>query len=67
MIRVVLADDQALVRVGFTSILDTEDDIEVVAEASNGDEMGHLRSSWLSSRRAQRASAKAVRPASVMV
>ncbi len=38
MIRLVLADDQALVRAGFRSILDAQDDIEVVAEASNGDE-----------------------------
>jgi DNA-binding NarL/FixJ family response regulator len=38
VIRLVLADDQALVRAGFRSILDAQDDIEVVAEASNGDE-----------------------------
>ncbi|MFC4002033.1 response regulator [Prauserella oleivorans] len=37
MIRVVLADDQALVRAGFRSILDGEDDISVVAEAPDGD------------------------------
>jgi len=30
MIRVLLADDQALVRGGFRSILDGQDDIEVV-------------------------------------
>ncbi|MFE9393710.1 response regulator [Streptomyces flavidovirens] len=36
MIRVVLADDQTLVRAGFRSILDDEDDIEVVGEAANG-------------------------------
>jgi RNA polymerase sigma factor (sigma-70 family) len=36
-IRVVLADDQALVRAGFRSLLDAEDDIEVVGEASTGD------------------------------
>ncbi|NDL56297.1 response regulator [Phytoactinopolyspora mesophila] len=36
MIRVVLADDQRLVRAGFGSILDGEDDIAVVGEASNG-------------------------------
>ncbi|MEV5408229.1 response regulator transcription factor [Thermopolyspora sp. NPDC052614] len=36
MIRVLLADDQTLVRAGFRSILNDEDDIEVVAEAANG-------------------------------
>ncbi len=38
MIRVALADDQALVRAGFRALLDAEDDIEVVGEASEGDE-----------------------------
>ena len=36
MIRVVLADDQLLVRGGFRVLLDGEPDIEVVAEASDG-------------------------------
>jgi DNA-binding NarL/FixJ family response regulator len=36
MIRVLLADDQALVRTGFRAILGAEDDIEVVAEAADG-------------------------------
>ncbi|MDR7280412.1 response regulator transcription factor [Catenuloplanes atrovinosus] len=36
MIRVLLADDQHLVRSGFRVILETEDDIEVVGEASDG-------------------------------
>jgi DNA-binding NarL/FixJ family response regulator len=36
MIRVVLADDQALVRGGFRSLLDARDDIEVVGEAADG-------------------------------
>jgi DNA-binding NarL/FixJ family response regulator len=37
MIRVLLADDQTLVRAGFRSILDSEDDISVVAEAADGE------------------------------
>jgi len=36
-IRVVVADDQELVRSGFAMILDTEPDIEVVGEADDGD------------------------------
>lgn len=36
MIRVLIADDQALVRTGFRVILEAEGDIEVVAEAENG-------------------------------
>ncbi|QIB47753.1 response regulator [Streptomyces aureoverticillatus] len=42
MIRVVLADDQRLVRAGFRSILDDEDDMEVVGEAANGVEAVRL-------------------------
>ncbi|MGW9301556.1 response regulator [Streptomyces cyaneofuscatus] len=38
MIRVLLADDQTLVRAGFRSILSGEDDIEVVGEAADGEE-----------------------------
>ncbi|WP_067531472.1 response regulator transcription factor [Nocardia crassostreae] len=36
-IRVVIADDQALVRGGFVALLDAQDDIEVVGEADNGE------------------------------
>jgi DNA-binding NarL/FixJ family response regulator len=36
MIRVLIADDQALVRTGFTMILDARPDIEVVGEAADG-------------------------------
>ena len=36
MIRVMIVDDQALVRAGFRMILDAEPDIEIVAEASDG-------------------------------
>ncbi|QGN32554.1 response regulator transcription factor [Microlunatus sp. Gsoil 973] len=37
-IRVLICDDQELVRAGFRLILDLEDDIEVVAEAADGGE-----------------------------
>jgi CheY-like chemotaxis protein len=36
--RILLADDQALVRGGFRLILDAEPDMEVVAEAADGHE-----------------------------
>ena len=38
MIRVLIADDQALVRDGFGMILDAQDDIEVVGNAADGHE-----------------------------
>ncbi|SCF05464.1 two component transcriptional regulator, LuxR family [Micromonospora coriariae] len=38
MIRVLLVDDQPLLRSGFRALLDVEDDIEVVAEAADGKE-----------------------------
>jgi DNA-binding NarL/FixJ family response regulator len=42
MIRVVLADDQGLVRAGFRALLDAQGDIEVVGEAGNGEEAVRL-------------------------
>lgn len=42
MIRVLLADDQALVRAGFRSILDGEVGIEVIGEAADGGEATRL-------------------------
>ena len=36
MIRILLADDQPLVRTGFRMILDAEQDMEVIAEAGDG-------------------------------
>jgi DNA-binding NarL/FixJ family response regulator len=36
VIRILLADDQSLVRTGFRLILDSEDDLEVVGEAADG-------------------------------
>ena len=36
MIRVLIADDQALVRAGFRMILDAEEDIDVIGDASDG-------------------------------
>ncbi len=38
MIRVLIVDDQELVRTGFRVILEAEGDIQVVAEADNGNE-----------------------------
>jgi DNA-binding NarL/FixJ family response regulator len=42
MIKVLLADDQRLVRAGFRSILDDEDDITVVGEAGDGEQAVQL-------------------------
>ncbi|WP_329292700.1 response regulator transcription factor [Streptomyces pseudovenezuelae] len=41
-LRVVVADDQALVRTGFRMIIDARDDLEVVGEASDGREAVRL-------------------------
>jgi DNA-binding NarL/FixJ family response regulator len=37
MIRVLLVDDQALLRAGFRALIEAEDDLEVVGEASDGE------------------------------
>jgi DNA-binding NarL/FixJ family response regulator len=37
-VRVLLADDQALVRAGFRALLDAQEDVEVVGEANDGNE-----------------------------
>ncbi len=42
MIRVLLADDQALVRAGFRALLDAQEDITVAGEAADGDEAARL-------------------------
>jgi DNA-binding NarL/FixJ family response regulator len=42
MIKVLLADDQALVRAGFRALLDAQQDIEVVGEAAEGAEAVRL-------------------------
>lgn len=41
-IRVVLADDQALIRAGFRALIDAADDMEVVGEAADGEEAVRL-------------------------
>jgi DNA-binding NarL/FixJ family response regulator len=41
-IRVLVADDQGLVRAGFCMIIDTRDDLEVVGEAGDGEEAVRL-------------------------
>ena len=38
MIRVFLVDDQAMVRAGFTMLVDSQDDMTVVGEAGDGGE-----------------------------
>jgi DNA-binding NarL/FixJ family response regulator len=45
VIRVVLADDQALIRAGFRMLLDATEDIQVVGEAADGAEAVQLAAS----------------------
>jgi DNA-binding NarL/FixJ family response regulator len=40
-IRVLIADDQSLVRAGFRLVLENHDDLEVVGEAANGNQAVH--------------------------
>lgn len=47
MIRILIVDDQALVRAGFRSILEKQPDFEVVGEASDGREALELASASL--------------------
>jgi len=42
MIRILLADDQALVRAGFRALLDAQADMQVIGEAADGDEAVRL-------------------------
>jgi len=47
MIRIVIADDQALVRAGFRALLDAQNDMKVVAEAVDGDDAIRLVTSLI--------------------
>ncbi|MER7078981.1 response regulator [Saccharopolyspora kobensis] len=42
MIRVLLVDDQELMRMGFRMVLDAQEDLEVVGEAGNGEDAVEL-------------------------
>ena len=42
MIRILIADDQTLIRAGFRALLDAEPDMDVVAECGTGDEAVRL-------------------------
>ncbi|MFZ4662044.1 MAG: response regulator, partial [Caldilineaceae bacterium] len=42
MIRLLLADDQALVRAGFRALLNAQDDMQVIGEAADGEEAVRL-------------------------
>lgn len=47
MIRVLLADDDGLVRAGMSMIIETADDISIVGEATTGREAIEMASSTL--------------------
>ena len=47
MIRILLADDQTLVRAGFRALLDAQDDMKVVGEAVDGDDAVRLVTSLI--------------------
>jgi DNA-binding NarL/FixJ family response regulator len=47
MIRILLADDQALVRAGFRALLDDQDDMKVVGEAGDGNDAVRLARSLI--------------------
>ncbi|MDK7192110.1 response regulator [Gardnerella vaginalis] len=44
VIRVAIADDQELVRAGFTMVINSQKDMQVVAQASNGNEIVEIAS-----------------------
>ncbi|WP_025274375.1 response regulator [Haloglycomyces albus] len=46
-VRVVIADDQTLVRAGFSSILEDEDDIEIVGQADTGQSALNAARRWM--------------------
>lgn len=45
VIRVAIADDQELVRVGFTMVINSQQDMQVVAQAANGEQIVKLTES----------------------
>ncbi|MEP7289753.1 MAG: response regulator transcription factor [Chloroflexota bacterium] len=47
MIRILLADDQTLVRAGFRALLDAQEDMKVVGEAVDGDDAVRLVTSLI--------------------
>lgn len=47
MIRILLVDDQALVRAGFRALLEAQEDMQVVGEAADGNEAVRLITSLL--------------------